>query len=108
MDHAVMFNYLSEDWKKLEKFNINGVPHWAGCYVVPLLGLKSTTWAIRGNKDNPKMHFPLYRKQRVPKITNRCNIYLLTVEGIVQVICKSRHPTCKSLKILLEKYGLIP
>lgn len=107
MNHSALFNFLGAAWKNLEIFNIGGIPHWVGCRVLPLLGPKNITQAIRGSKDNPKMFFPLYRKHRISKITNRCNVYLLRVEGIVQVIVKSRHPTCKNLKILLEKNGFI-
>ena len=106
-NHTALFDYLGTDWKNLEIIYVGGIPHWIGCRLLPLLGPKNITQAIRGSKDNPKMFFPLYRKHRISKITNRCNVYLLREEGIIQVIVKSRHPTCKKLKTLLEKNGFI-
>jgi len=105
MHYIEMFNILGPEWYKLDMVIVNGVLHWVGCQIVPLLGLSSTTWAFRGRKDKPKMKPPLYCKCSVPEICIYRKIYLVTIEGIYRAIMKTKK--CRPLRIRLRNYGIM-
>jgi prophage antirepressor-like protein len=107
MNHTAVFNILGAAWNELDMYQIEGIPHWPGYQVVRLLGLTNTTQAIRGNKHFPKIKFPLYQKQFVPEINIHRSIYMLTLEGIIQVIMKNRKRSCKILKYRLIRNDIV-
>jgi hypothetical protein len=106
MNHTELFSILGSSWDELDMYLIEGIPHWPGYQVIKLLGLSNTTQAIRGNKNYPKIKFPLYRKHFVPEINHRRSIYMLPVEGIVQVIAKNRKPSCGQLRYKLANHNI--
>ena len=81
---------FGEEWLEVKIFYVKGVPHYVGCHVIKILGLSSTTYAIRGPKYKPKLALSLYRKHSVPSVNPRCKVYLLTADGILQVLNKNR------------------
>lgn len=82
---------LGEDWLKVSRYYIDGVTYYVGFHVINILGLSSTTYSIRGPKHKPKVEPSLYRKHHVPSVNPRCKVYLLTAEGILQVLKKNRN-----------------
>ena len=81
---------LGKEWLQVKIYYIDGIPHYVGCHVINILGLSSTTYAIRGPKYKPKVAPSLYRKHYVPSVNHRCLVYLLTAHGILQVLKKNR------------------
>lgn len=107
MDPEEIFDILGPEWGDLKIYIIGGMPLWIGCRVIKLLNLTNTTQAIRGRKDNPKMHFPQYRMHYLPMVNGKRSVYMLSIDGIVGVIKKNRTKTCKLLKMKLRIYASI-
>jgi hypothetical protein len=104
MNLLELVEILGEEWAQLDIYYIDGIQHFAGCHVIKLLCLSSTTQAIRGNKFKPKLEPPLYIKFYEPSINHRCKVYMLTVEGIIQVIKKNKK--CRKQRMLLRINGI--
>jgi hypothetical protein len=100
-----IFNILGPEWHNLQVYYIDGVRHWAGCRLIDLLGISSSTWAFRGPKHKPKMHPPLYRMCSLPEFNIHRTIYMVTIEGIYRAIMKTKK--CRPLRILLRKNGIL-
>jgi len=99
-----LIKILGEEWAQLDIYYIDGIQYLAGCHVIKLLCLSSTTQAIRGSKFNPKMKYPLFIKHYEPSINHRCNVYMLTADGVIQVIKKNRK--CRKERRLLRINGI--
>lgn len=87
---TIFAEILGEEWLDVKTHNIDGVPHYVGCHVINILGLCSTTYAIRGPKHKPKVKPSEYKKHYVASVNHRCLVYLLTAEGIIEVLKKNR------------------
>jgi len=103
MNHIELFRLFGPAWSGLPVYEINGVPHWVGCEVVSLLGIKNITNAIKGTPGKPKLTFPTYRMHKIPQINSERSVYMLTFEGVIRVIRMNRSPLCRQLQAVLAE-----
>lgn len=106
MNHQELFDLLGPAWHGLSNYYVKGEIHWLGCEVVELLGFSSTTQAIKGTPAKPKLKFPAYRMEMIPEVNEERSVYLLTLNGIIQVIKSNRNNYTKQLQRVLADAGL--
>lgn len=94
------------DFSYIRNPKVNGTTYWVGCDVVWALGHVNTTNAIRGSWKYPKLTEPEFRMFKITEINHRKKVYLLTMEGVIQVIKKNRSKKCRGLQKFLKEAGL--
>jgi len=106
MTYNELLELMGPAWQELPVYNIGGVPHWIGCEVVGLLGIKNVTNAIKGTTSNRKLSFPAYRMHRDRSINPKRSVYMLTMDGIILVIKNNSSQQCRELQAILTTHGI--
>jgi len=106
MTYNELIELLGPAWQELPIYDIDGQPHWEGCKVTGILGIKNITNAIKGTARNRKLAFPAYRMHMDRDINPRRSVYMLTLEGVILVIKKNSSQRCRELQGILAAHGM--
>jgi len=93
---------LHPTWENLEIYRFNGTTFFLGCEVVEMLGISSITLAMGRKLPTPKVSRRNWRLEKIPEINRERAVYLLTYEGIEEMIRNNNNATCKRLKVQLD------
>jgi len=103
MNNTDVMEILAPVLTGLSTYRVNGELHWLGCDVIQKLGLSSTTQAIKGTREKPKLKFPAYRMHMIPEVNAERSVYLLNITGVIEVIKLNSNKKTKILKERLSR-----
>lgn len=96
---SLLQEYFGHEWSTVAAYDIDGQAYYVGYDVVRVLGLRSTTWAIRRkiSRANWTMRF-------IEDINRGRAVYLVNLQGVLEIILYNNSQICNRIKPCIVTY----
>lgn len=96
---SLLQNYFGQEWSTVAAYDIDGQAYYVGHDVVRVLGLRSTTWAIRR-----KISRANWTMRYIEDINRGRTVYLVNLRGVLEIILYNNSQTCNRIKPCIVSY----
>jgi len=90
-------------WQNLRTTVVEGLTYYVGVDVRKMIPLSNISTAIARRAVKPKVSLENWTKMKIISVNKRREVYLLTYQGIKEMIRNNNNKACKRLKLLLDE-----
>ena len=94
---------FDQRWESLATYDLDGTTHYLGVELRLMIGLSNITTAIARTSPRPKVSRHNWTMRMLPEVNRGRAVYLLTYNGVLEMIRNNKNASCKNLQPLLDQ-----